>query len=73
MTYPHRALNVIRALEERLDANKHKGDSWKRCEHLYLYDKLHEEYAEVILDPYNPKELADLSNITNMLLWRYAP
>ena len=72
MIYPHKELRVINALEERLNANKHKGDTWMSVNHMYLRNKITEEYAEVMLDPSNPKELADLANVTIMLLWRYA-
>lgn len=53
--------------------SKNKGDSWKDCDVMYLRGKLVEEFAEVILDPSNPRELADLINIASMLLYRYIP
>ncbi len=72
MIYPHKQLRVLRELENRLIANKHKGNSWQTCHVSILFSKLQEEYAEVVLDTYNPKELADLSNICNMLIWRFS-
>ena len=71
--YPIDYQFVIDALKGKMNENKHKGNSWQDSgsdNDEFLMDKLTEEYAEVILDPTNPEELADLANITLMLLWR---
>lgn len=71
LIFPHNQINVIHALEKRLLANSHKGNSWQTCSHMWLTQKITEEFAEVVLEPSNPDELADLANVTMMQLWRY--
>lgn len=73
LIYPHKLTRVINMLDKQLELNSHKGNTWQKCDHLWLKNKLHEEYAECILSPNNPNEYADLANICNMLIWRYTP
>lgn len=72
MKYPYEQTSVIKMKKQQLDRNKHKGDSWMTCYTSFLFQKLHEEYAEVILNPFSVEELADLANIVDMLIWRYS-
>ena len=71
LTYPHEDSSVKEILKAQMDVNGHKGDTWKTCSTMHLRDKLVEEFAEIVLDPYNPQELADLANICCMLIWRF--
>lgn len=86
--YPFEQESVIKAKKERIDANAHKGNSWKdKGITQHLFEKLDEEYNEVamakravdsheIIYPHVNaqmiKELADLANICEMLIWHYS-